>query len=290
MGFFSWLFGRKRKDKRDSWNRRALLVGINRYPDAPLAGCVNDVVTMKTLLTGSYGFSDGDIKVLTDGEATTDSMVDALNWLASAGPNTLAYLHFSGHGTQVPTGDHGEPDGLAEVICPVDFDWSPQHLIADDQLLGILSRMPPSTIFNWTSDSCHSGDLDRSVAPMTRFCCVTGNHYPLQPRTMPMPGALTLLIKRARAKREMKRRGMVDGKLDVGFASACRSDQTAADTFIDGKPCGAMTYYFAKALQALPRGASLEDIVSETKRNLARDGYAQVPQAEGARAKRAFLA
>jgi hypothetical protein len=282
MGLFSFLsrWFCKKPEKRDGWSRRALMAGINAYQGAPLSGCVNDVETMRSLLkTPAYGFSDGDMRVLKDGEADTSSILDGLRWLASAGPNTLVYFHFSGHGTQVPTGDPGEPDGLAEVICPSDFDWSPDKMITDKQMFDTLSKLPPSVVFNWTSDSCHSGGLERSLL-----------FNPYRPRTMSMPDGMVALIKRARAKRAMKKRGIVNGSLDVGFASACRSDQTASDTFIDGKPCGAMTYYFAQALRTMPRGASLSDIISETRKNLSRNGYAQVPQAEGARAGKPFLA
>ena len=35
---------------------KALLVGINAYPRAPLRGCVNDVIDFANLLVKKYGF------------------------------------------------------------------------------------------------------------------------------------------------------------------------------------------------------------------------------------------
>ena len=63
--------------------RRALLVGIN-YPGTtyPLQGCVNDVNLMADILTQHYGFTDAtQRRMLTDHSATTDNILERLNWL-----------------------------------------------------------------------------------------------------------------------------------------------------------------------------------------------------------------
>src|SRR5215472_7848210 len=62
-------------------NKRALLVGINRYryPNAvpSLAGSVNDVEDMKALLIGKFNFSPENILVLTDEKATHAGIIAA---------------------------------------------------------------------------------------------------------------------------------------------------------------------------------------------------------------------
>ena len=60
---------------------RALLVGINAYPGAPLAGCVNDISDMAAHLVENCAFAQSDIRLLTDGRATTTAILDRLNWL-----------------------------------------------------------------------------------------------------------------------------------------------------------------------------------------------------------------
>jgi len=48
--------------------KRALLVGINNYPDPrwiPLQGAVNDVLLQKELLTHRFGFESNEILLLT---------------------------------------------------------------------------------------------------------------------------------------------------------------------------------------------------------------------------------
>ena len=98
---------------------KALLVGINSYSGAPLAGCLNDVEDMARFITGKCGFDPAAVRLLTDARATTDAIKERLYWLVEglkAGDRIL--FQFSGHGAQVPTRDKkGEIDGLDEVIC-----------------------------------------------------------------------------------------------------------------------------------------------------------------------------
>jgi hypothetical protein len=142
---------------------KALLVGINRYPAAPLRGCVNDVTDLAQFLVDSCGFAMGDVRLIADERATKTEITDRLNWLVDgAKPGDRLFFHFSGHGTQMATRDHqGEIDGLDEVICPVDFDWTDDHVIRDKDFRRVFGSIPEGCQFVWVSDSCHSGDLER---------------------------------------------------------------------------------------------------------------------------------
>ena len=84
-------------------------------------------------------------------------------------------------------------------------------------------------------------------------------------------------------------RSMTGGVMDVGYVSGCRDDQTSADTFEDGKPCGAFTWAFLKALQSLPSDTPLERVVLETRSILVKHGYDQIPQVSGTRISKPFL-
>lgn len=254
---------------------RAVLVGINKYPGAPLSGCVNDVNDVKAFLMNKYGFEKGDFKILTDKQATAANIKEALKWLAQTPSGKIAYFHYSGHGAQVPAGNFFEPDGLLEVICPVDFDWTAPHMITDKQFVEIFKAMAPGVRFNWGSDSCHSGDLDRMI---------TGT-----PKAFPMNSAIKWSL--ARAKRRNAKvcaREMVGGMINVGYLSGCKSEQTSADAYIDGRHCGAMTYFMLKVLREKP-GLTLSEVAVEMRRRLALNGYSQEPQSEGPRAGLPFL-
>src|SRR3989304_4521913 len=103
--------------------KKALLVGINRYPDPrnELKGCVNDVRQVAGMLKERYGFpGDADMRLLTDARATTKAILDGLAWLtAGASPGDSLVFHYSGHGSQVPdmSGDE-TTDRLAEILFP----------------------------------------------------------------------------------------------------------------------------------------------------------------------------
>src|SRR5207247_5754214 len=82
--------------------RRALLVGINAYPDPAnrLEGCVNDTFLMSALLQ-ERGFAPEDIRVLVDHRATAQAMRDRLAWLLDdAQDETERVFFYSGHGAQ----------------------------------------------------------------------------------------------------------------------------------------------------------------------------------------------
>ena len=60
--------------------KRALLIGINKYQAVPkLQGSLNDIETMRQVLITRWGFSEGNIRLLTDEQATRDGMLAALN-------------------------------------------------------------------------------------------------------------------------------------------------------------------------------------------------------------------
>ena len=262
---------------------RALLVGINAYPNSPLNGCVNDTTSMAELLPSpTYNFKSENIRLLVDTRATTAAILDHLNWLVQVEPGATILFQYSGHGAQVPTrNDAGEVDDLLEVICPVDFDWSPGRMITDKQFVEIFKKIPAGVTFNWLSDSCHSGDLDRTIPPSgTKF------------RRFPVPADILwrqrIAVQKKLERSFKKSKAMVGGMLDVGFMSGCQSDQTSADAYIDGRPCGAFTYYFMKAVKENPK-MKLDDLGDLVAKYLRNGGYSQRPSVEGARKGQVFL-
>jgi metacaspase-1 len=261
---------------------KALLVGINAYPNAPLNGCLNDVSDMASFLVESMGFKAENIVLLCDQRAHTAAITQMLQWLSDVRTGDRVYFHFSGHGVQVPTRDYRhELDGLNEAICPYDFDWSPGKMLIDKQLAEIFSKMPNGVLFNWVSDSCHSGDLTKEMPKPGAPIKIA--------RKYPTPPDVAWCIRGAKSKKvKVIDRGIVDDLLDVGFVSGCQSNQTSADTSFGGKPNGALTYFLLQTLRQ-NKSASLKQIVANTSKALASNGFAQRPQAEGARANKPFL-
>lgn len=277
---FQRLFG-SNKPKQDSHaivdapnKGKALVVAINDYPDCPLQGCVQDASTMQLIWSDVLLVDPSCIRIILNKDATTANYKDACRWLADVKENEFALHHFSGHGVQVPG---READGLDEAVCPYDFDWSPDRMITDDDFFKIFWEMPNDVRFYWSSDSCHSGDLSKDINPKGHS------------RSMPLPPHLAELVSKLKMKRSIKplmsaRRA---AELDVGFVSACRSDQTASDTVIGGKPCGAFTYFFAESLRKAIKDPMV-NIVASTLQGLRSSYYAQEPQGEGPRIKYSY--
>ncbi|HUU23266.1 MAG TPA: caspase family protein [Phycisphaerae bacterium] len=169
--------------------KKALIVGINAYRDAPLQGCVNDAHAMHDLLTGSYGFRGEDTRVLCDGRATADAIKHRLAWLVDgAKPGDTLVFHFSGHGSQVR--DRGPLDELAdhkdEILCPVDLDWK-EKVVTDDDLAAYFRKVPKGAKLNVVLDCCHSGTGTRSLRPPGEDAGLPSNPHETRQRFLPMP-------------------------------------------------------------------------------------------------------
>ena len=93
-------------------SRKAILIGCN-YPGtkAELQGCVNDALAMQDLLKTVYGFQDTDITLMIDMDKTCPQPTGknikekVAAMVASAKDGDELLIHFSGHGTQVPSDD-----------------------------------------------------------------------------------------------------------------------------------------------------------------------------------------
>lgn len=258
---------------------KALCVGINAYPSAPLSGCLTDMNDWANYIVDEHKFKPDNVRLIADGRADTYGIKQRLWWLVDVNPGDRVFFQYSGHGAQYPTRDgKQELDGLLEVICPIDFNWKPEHMITDKDFVQIFSRMPSGVKFYWVSDSCHSGDLTREMPKP--------GEEPKKSRAYPVPPDIAWRGRGAAHKKIDKTdRAMVCGQLDVGFVSGCRSNQTSADAVINGQWHGALSYYLLQNLRKL-KGQPLNKVVAATSNDLAKAGYSQRPQVEGARAKK----
>lgn len=257
---------------------KALLIGINAYQGCPLNGCINDISDMANYLV-KRGFKQENVSMLADGRATTQSIYDRLAWLVTGcQAGDRIFFHYSGHGAQAPTHTSTlELDGMDEVICPVDFDWSPQRMITDKQFKQIFTNIPAGVKFTWVSDSCHSGDLTKGIG-----------HPNTKERNFPVPLDIQWQLNAVKQK-GIKARGLVNNVLDVGYVSGCQDNQTSADAYFGGRYNGALTHFLLQILNSLPVNTPLTQVVAEVNKLLIGNNYSQRPQAEGARRDKPFL-
>lgn len=256
--------------------QRALLVGINKYPEAPLLGPVNDVMRMAGFLTGKCGWVSKEIRLLTDGRAKKEALMARLKWLvmgAKKGDRLL--FHFSGHGVQMPQrNDDGEVDKLDEVICPVDFDWRDEHAIRDNELYEAFRAVPEGVHFTWISDSCHSGDLTKAMPPKEGYYAERG---------LPYPADIFWRLITAREKGLIPL-GMksVAEKLNLVFLAACKDNETAGEYLFDNKPYGVFTHYFLNSMiEGDGLRKPLKTVVNDVRKIIRKEGFDQTPQIEG---------
>jgi hypothetical protein len=128
--------------------RKALVIGINNYPTAPLRGCVNDAVAMSSILTthgdGSPNF---EVKLITSPSETVDraKLRSAIEKLFE-GDCDIALLYFSGHGIIKSTGGY---------VVTTDFRKYDEGVSMDEILaLANQSKAKDKVII---LDCCHSG-------------------------------------------------------------------------------------------------------------------------------------
>lgn len=141
--------------------RRALCVGINTYPAAPLAGCVADARLWQHALSEQLGFDE--VRLLADTDATRAAILAALgDLLRSSRRGDVVVFQYSGHGTQVPDVDGDEGDANDEALVPVDY--ADGRFLVDDDLRAVFGRTPDGVGVTCFMDCCHSGTITRVLA------------------------------------------------------------------------------------------------------------------------------
>ena len=152
-------------------SRRALIIGINNYPDPAnhLDGCVNDAFRVSEVLQ-ERGFQPQNIRLLLDDRATANAIRERLAWLLYRAEDGMErVLFYSGHGAQIP-GKNGfeEIDHVDECLVPFDFAWTDETAITDKDFYRLYSDLPYGARFFAMFDCCHSGGLTRSGARKAR--------------------------------------------------------------------------------------------------------------------------
>lgn len=226
--------------------RTALCIGIDDYPTAPLAGCVNDARAWAGALE-RLGFETPHL--LLDHQATRVAIVRHLTALVEQSEaGDVIVFQFAGHGTQVPDldGDErgGDTPGEDEALCP--HDYASGELLIDDDIRAIFQRLPECVNLTCFFDCCHSGTI-------TRFAFGRpGAAQPAGTRARFIPADRRLIENFANRRHATLSRGASAGGLaamrDVVF-SACLSSELALESHGHGD-------FTRHALQVLGQGTA----------------------------------
>lgn len=270
--------------------KRALCVGINTYPDAPLQGCVNDSLAWSEVLRAA-GFEGMG---MTENSATRANILKAIDeMLRDSTANDLFVFTYSGHGTRVPDRvPYDEADRWDEALVPVDYRDA--GMITDDDLYERFSGAHARGVrVVVVSDSCHSGSLHRLAPPLQQIELYTGGSDPsvrvqrwLPPEQWMTREQFELVESYLEHEWRYPDARMRPGALTL---TACRDDQVTYDSYIDGRWCGAYTYAALAAYRELQGEAAATDRVSyqvwqrEIRKRLPSADYSMEPQLHGTR-------
>jgi metacaspase-1 len=283
--------------------KKSLLIGINYVGSQhELKGCHQDVENMLEFLSyRGYSSDPRSQVVLRDDYESVDpdspfwpsghNILAAMDWLVSE-PGVCGFLHYSGHGGQVPDVDGNRTTGLDDSIVPVDFEQRGQ---ISSTLLHehLVTNMAPNCTLFVILDCCHSGsavelpfvyrsDSDGNISLMDNLR--QGAHLIGEASDLIQGGfrydkigeARDLLSGATSFFRGLKHFGEQQGEgedeMEAGeFAgqygserkvvtmfSGCRDDQTSADARIGGESVGAMSWAFLETMKRNQNPSYLE--------------------------------
>jgi len=264
---------------------KALLVGINKYPDPrnELRGCVNDILDMEHFIAErSKVYPKENIKKLTDKQATKKGIITNLKWLIEgAEPGDQLLFHYSGHGAQAPTKFNSlEKDGLDEIICPYDFDGTNHTSLRDKEFAQLFAAIPKGVHFVWISDSCHAEDLSREPFKVEEM---DDAKYNTRYRFFLGTDMLKERVNEEEEKADITIGNItpINSPLNGALLSACQSHELSADAYINNRFNGAFTHYLIENLNKYSGSKNMRSIIELVNKDLAKNGYDQNPQSEG---------
>lgn len=246
-------------------NKQALCMGINDYSGTQndLRGCVNDATNWGNLLK-SKGYN---VTVLLDSQVTRATVIAKLQQLTQTQGLTHFVLTYSGHGSQTADTNGDEDGGKDETLYLYDG-----HLV-DDDIRGILNKIPSGVKVTVISDSCHSGTVTRAF-----LSTMNDTSFYSKPRYVP-PEDVTdaAMLEGIPFKKSIM--CPEEGMNHILIAGA-KDTEYSYDANIGGQPCGAFTYYALKVLQENP-SVSYNDFIAKLRTYIPNGQYPQTPQLEG---------
>ena len=253
--------------------KQALLVGINNYKSIDgLMGCINDVTNVRNILKTFFGFTNNDIRVLTDERGTKENILSRLSKMVeTAKKGDHLVFHFSGHGSQIRDRDNDElTDHMDELICPYDMNWD-DGFITDDMLRVILDKLVPGVRMEIILDSCHSGTGTRDLQ-VEQF----------KNRFLRPPVDIECRFQGEEEKLKPPRSFRTDPVIIMNHIlwAACKDNQTSADAYIDGRYNGAFSYYFCKHIRENRGNIAREELHTRVTDSLVHHNFNQSPQLE----------
>jgi hypothetical protein len=241
-----------------------LLVGIDHYAQAPLAGCVNDIDAVQRVLRTRLALPDDQLRIrrlvsprpgtahdpaIPGQSATLDNLHAALENLASdtVKHNDRVFIYYSGHGARVEVVTPDQRRLHREALVPVDCTdgLSAPRLMFDFELNELLGRIVARTrSVSVVLDCCHAAGATRTGFDRSdRRSRYLDLSRVMSPAAVPDPAMRT-----RGGDRDAFRIGL--GIEDCHVVSACMNHELAQEDLIGGTAHGLFTRAFLTALEA----------------------------------------
>ena len=289
--------------------RRAVLVGINQYNPPPelrtrlkaappvifkrpkvfgdanywkfdnLEGATADVELVRGLLLG-FGFSENNIVVLKDQQATAGAILAALqkNLVDDAQSGDERVFYYSGHGNVVRNEASTELDQLDQSLVPAD-NWRDTPDIRDKEISRILWKAAKKGVHvTFVADSCHSGSIARGTWNARGKVRTRSGRSAGSTRARP-----TEPYTNDPADIDPKTGKPIDPEAEgVMVLSAAQRNQPAIETELkDGTHHGVFTWALARVLQSSGPNERMDRIFQRTVALMKADGVQQEPVMAG---------
>lgn len=285
----------------------ALLIGIDQYNDGAgqdgaiyrdLQGCVHDVLEVEKLLRLQLpdikitrliaprpGGPGRDLAALPNSVPTYANIVAAWRTLMqTAQRNDIVYIHYSGHGGRATTRFPSyKPNGIDESLAPCDInDRAHGRYLRDVEIATLLQQMAQRELLTTlVLDSCHSGEATRGPDAQARTSEL-GNAVDQAPRgsdtlesdVAPLEQLNAVAGQLASSPTGPDATWRIDATLGQATSfntviAACRGEEAAYEYAPEGNTrCGALTYFWLKALAERGAGATYRRLYDQVFANV----------------------
>ena len=262
----------------------ALIIAIGDYPDDKGwtdISSTNDIVHVKHAL-GVLGFSDQNITVIKDQEATRENILAHFKELTNKlSKGDHVYIHYSGHGQQVMDDNNDEIDLLDESIVPFDSPMEykegvneGQFLIRDDEIgkiiLKIRTKLGQEGQVFLVMDSCHSGTGTRSIGK------ARGTDRIMAPKNFK-------LLKSKETFMSLSPEQTNNIAKCISFFGSSAKELNFETLDEERNPVGSLSYALSSVLAQAPENMTYEDIFYLVRLKMKKLAPMQNPQWEGPR-------
>lgn len=267
----------------------ALIVAIGEYEKSTGWSSIssqNDVPLIKAALI-KQGFSEKDILVIRDAQATRDGIFKAIDdhLIAKSVKDGIAVFHYSGHGQQLIDDNNDEVDGYDEALVSYNASmryipgvYTGQNHIRDEELGARMDKLREKLGKKGNVmvilDACHSGTGTRGGDVRKH----RGTEKPCAPEGYESGIANKQPDKNGITKNPQGNENMA---AMVGFFGASPHELNYETEDEKGNGVGSLSYAFSKVFSNADKNSTYGGLFDKIKAEMSGFAPRQTPQAEG---------